>query len=82
VDDGEGSLGKLVNEEQLYNNMVRSTGRLDSILAKIDRGEGTAGALVNDAQLYEDVRNLMVRVQNLVADIEANPRKYFKFSVF
>jgi phospholipid/cholesterol/gamma-HCH transport system substrate-binding protein len=82
MDRGEGNLGKFINEEGLYNSLSSSTGRLDSILAKIDRGEGSAGALVNDAQLYEKIRNLVVRVNNLVTDIEQNPRKYFKFSVF
>ena len=39
-------------------------------------------AVVNDEELYQDIRNLVVRVDNLLADIEENPRKYFKFSVF
>jgi len=82
VDRGEGSLGRMVNEEDLYDNMVRSTAHLDSILAKIDRGDGSAGALVNDQQLYEEIRNLVVRVNNLVADIEENPGRYFKFTIF
>ncbi len=82
MDKGDGSLGLMVNDEQLYRNATNSAGRLDSILAKIDRGEGSAGALVNDAQLYEEIRNLVVRINNLVADIEKNPHKYFKFSVF
>ena len=82
MDRGDGNLGKFINEEGLYNNLSSSAGRLDSILAKIDRGEGSVGALVNDAQLYEEIRNLVVRVKNLVTDIEQNPRKYFKFSIF
>ncbi len=82
MDNGDGSLGRLVNDDELYQNMAGSAGSLDSILAKIDRGQGSAGALVNDAELYEEMRNLMVRINNLVADIEENPRKYFKFSVF
>ncbi|NMC44432.1 MAG: MCE family protein, partial [candidate division Zixibacteria bacterium] len=53
-----------------------------SILTKIDRGEGSGGALVNDPKLYEEVREMMTRVNNLIADIEKDPRKYFKFSVF
>ncbi len=59
-----------------------SAGRIDSILARVERGEGSAGALVKDDSLYIEIRNLVLRVENLVSDIEKNPRKYFKFSVF
>jgi hypothetical protein len=38
--------------------------------------------LVNDSALYVEVTNLLARLNNLVADIERNPRKYLKFSVF
>jgi phospholipid/cholesterol/gamma-HCH transport system substrate-binding protein len=82
IDSGQGSLGRLMQSDTLYTNLIRSTARLDSILTKIDRGEGSGGALVNDPKLYEEVREMMTRVNNLIADIEKNPRKYFKFSVF
>jgi phospholipid/cholesterol/gamma-HCH transport system substrate-binding protein len=82
LNSGDGTIGKLLTQEELYNNLNSSSGNLDSILTKLDRGEGSAGALLNDAELYEEVRNLVVRINNLIADIEENPRKYFKFSVF
>jgi len=82
VNTNSGTLGKLISDPGVYDNIHSSTGRIDSILTKVNRGDGTAGALVNDAELYEEVRNLVVRIENLVADIEKNPRKYFKFSVF
>ncbi|UCD17603.1 MAG: MCE family protein [Candidatus Zixiibacteriota bacterium] len=82
VNSNTGTIGKLISDPALYDNIHSSAGRIDSILARISRGEGTAGSLVNDAELYEEVRNLIVRIENLVADIEKNPRKYFKFSIF
>jgi phospholipid/cholesterol/gamma-HCH transport system substrate-binding protein len=82
IDSGQGSLGRLMQSDTLYANLVRSTARLDSILTKIDRGEGSGGALVNDPKLYDEVREMMTRVNNLIVDIEKNPKKYFKFSVF
>jgi len=82
IDSGQGSLGKLVHNDTLYNNLSHSTAHLDSLLAKIDRGEGSVGALVNDRILYEQVRDLVTRLNSLVTDIEKNPHKYFKFSVF
>lgn len=82
INSKTGSAGKFISDPALYDNLRSSAGRIDSILARIGRGEGTAGALVRDDSLYQDMKNLIVRVENLVSDIEKNPRKYFKFSVF
>jgi len=82
VNSNEGTLGKLIADPDVYDNLRSSTGRVDSILARISRGDGTAGALVQDDELYQDIKDLVVRIENLVTDIEKNPRKYFKFSVF
>lgn len=77
-----GSVGKMFNDKQLYNNLASATARLDSITVKLNSGRGSASMLVNDTALYVEITNLMQRVNNLVTDIEKNPRKYFKFSVF
>ncbi len=80
--DGNGSAGRMLTDTSLYTHLAASSARLDSILAKIERGDGTAGALVTDDRLYEEIYNLLTRANNLISDIQANPRKYFKFSVF
>jgi phospholipid/cholesterol/gamma-HCH transport system substrate-binding protein len=82
VNENQGTLGRIISDPGLYNNLHSSAGRIDSILARIEDGRGTAGAMVNDDELYQEIRNLVVRIDNLVSDIEKNPRKYFKFSVF
>lgn len=82
VNENRGTLGKIISDPQLYDNLALSTARLDTIMNKINHAEGSMGMLVNDTALYVEVTNLMVRVNNLITDIEKNPRKYFKFSVF
>jgi phospholipid/cholesterol/gamma-HCH transport system substrate-binding protein len=77
-----GTMGKLVNDPQLYDNLAATSARLDTILYKLNTAEGSMGLLVNDTALYVEVTNLLARVNNLVSDIEKNPRKYFKFSIF
>ncbi len=82
VNSNQGTLGKIISDPSIFNNLHSSTGRIDSILARIARGDGTAGAMLTDDELYQETKNLIVRIENLVSDIEKNPRKYFKFSVF
>jgi len=82
VNENRGTLGKIITDPQLYDNLAASTAKLDSIMYKINMAEGSMGMLVNDTALYVEVTELMARVNNLISDIQDNPRKYFKFSVF
>ncbi len=82
VDNNTGSIGRMVNDPQLYDNLAATTARLDTIMTKLNNSQGSMGLLVNDTLLYVEVTNLLSRLNNLVTDIEKNPRKYLKFSVF
>jgi phospholipid/cholesterol/gamma-HCH transport system substrate-binding protein len=82
VDQNTGTIGRLFKDPALYDNLTATSARLDSVLTKIDHAEGNMGLLVNDTALYVELTNLLVRANNLITDIEKNPRKYFKFSVF
>jgi phospholipid/cholesterol/gamma-HCH transport system substrate-binding protein len=82
VDESEGTLGKIINDPQLYDNLSATSARLDTIMNKINTAEGSMGLMVNDTALYVEITNLVTRISNLVTDIEKNPKKYFKFSVF
>jgi phospholipid/cholesterol/gamma-HCH transport system substrate-binding protein len=71
------------------DNFERLSGRLDSLRAsmqsvasKVDEGDGTLGKLVNDRKLYADLSASVQDIKRLIEDVKANPRKYFKFSVF
>lgn len=82
VDENSGTLGRLISDPALYDNLSATSARLDTIAARITSAEGSMGLMVSDTALYVEVVQLLTRVNNLVNDIEQNPRKYFKFSVF
>lgn len=82
VKTNSGTIGKLMNDPALYDNLSAATDKLDNVMKRIDQAEGSLGLLVSDTAMYVEFTNLLVRVNNLVTDIEENPRKYFKFSVF
>jgi phospholipid/cholesterol/gamma-HCH transport system substrate-binding protein len=82
VDSNSGTLGRLMSDPALYDHLASTSARLDSVMHKINTAEGTLGLFVSDTALYTETLDLMVRINILVTDIEANPKKYFKFSVF
>ncbi|HUU45730.1 MAG TPA: MlaD family protein [Acidobacteriota bacterium] len=79
---GDGTLSRLVWDTTLYTSLSGVAGRANSLLENWDSGGGTIGRLGSDSAMYVEVRDLVTDVRGLVDDITANPRKYFKFSVF
>jgi phospholipid/cholesterol/gamma-HCH transport system substrate-binding protein len=63
-------------------SLVRVILAADSVMTRIQDGSGTIGLLVGDSTLYVETTRAVQQLRSLLADIQANPRKYFKFSVF
>ena len=51
-------------------------------MSRIANRTGTLGLLVSDSTLYRETTLTMIQLRQLLSDIQANPRKYFTFSVF
>lgn len=60
VDKGEGTLGRLVNDPELFEEFATMSGRMSELLAKIERGEGTLGKFMVDTELYDNLNLTMV----------------------
>lgn len=80
--DSGGTFGRLLFDTTLYTDLTGMTGKLNRVLDKIESGEGTLGAAINDPAVYDGIKNLLARMENLLLDMETNPKKYFKVSVF
>lgn len=63
-------------------SLVRAILAVDSVMTRIQNRTGTVGMLVGDSTLYVETTLAVQQLRALLADIQANPRKYFKFSVF
>lgn len=66
------------NQESLVRVLVAA----DSVMSRIANRQGTLGLLVSDSALYQETTLTMIQLRQLMSDIQANPRKYFTFSVF
>jgi phospholipid/cholesterol/gamma-HCH transport system substrate-binding protein len=63
-------------------SLVRVLQNADSVMSRIANRSGTLGLLVSDSALYRETTLTMIQLRQLLSDIQANPRKYFTFSVF
>lgn len=48
IDKGQGAAGRLVNDEEMGENLHSTVASLESVARKIDEGKGSLGKLVND----------------------------------
>lgn len=83
---GEGTLGRMVNDEQLYTSLdgavsetKQTMTRLQTTIDKINRGEGSAGKLVNDPELYNSLNKTVSQLEAISADIRAGKGSAGKF---
>lgn len=75
---GEGTLGRIINDESLYTNLDATVGETKLTLAKlqntidrINRGEGSAGKLLNDPELYDNLNKSVVQLEAISRDLRA-----------
>ena len=63
-------------------SLIRVLATADTLLRRMQTGEGTLGLLTADSTLYRETTATVIQMRQLLTDIQANPRRYFKFSVF
>ena len=64
---GQGTLGKFLVDEQLYQRMVAATTELTVTLGEINRADGTLGRLIRDPALYRQMQTALARVDSIGA---------------
>jgi phospholipid/cholesterol/gamma-HCH transport system substrate-binding protein len=65
VSTGKGTIGKLLKDEALYNNLSQVSSDAAKITARLERGEGTLGKLLvsDNGQMYEDGKVMMANLR-------------------
>ncbi len=83
---GDGTLGKIINDEALYNNLDATVGETKLTLAKlqntidrINRGDGSAGKLLNDPEFYNNLNNSVRQLEAISKDLRAGKGTAGKF---
>ena len=86
ANQGEGTLGRIVNDESLYRNLDSAiaetkltVARLQTTVDKVNSGQGTAGKLLNDPALYNSLNKTVATLESISNDIKSGRGSAGKF---
>lgn len=79
ANQGDGTLGRIINDESLYQDLDATISEMQSTLNKVNKGSGTAGKLVNDPELYDSLNRTVGQLEAIAADIKAGRGSAGKF---
>ena len=68
---GRGTLGKLVTDEALYNELEQFVASAGAVTRSLTQGKGTAGRLINDPAAFDALKASLENLQQMTARINA-----------
>ncbi len=71
VESGQGSIGKLIYDEQLYNRLNASVREVQTLVSAISQGPGTVGKLVMSDELYRKADASVDKLNHIIDEINA-----------
>ena len=70
LEAGKGTIGRLMVDDQLYNNLNATVAETQKVAAAISSGQGTVGRLLYDEALYNDIRTTVHRFDEILASVQ------------
>ncbi|MBV9768693.1 MAG: MCE family protein [Bryobacterales bacterium] len=70
VEAGKGSIGKLLVDETLYNNLLQILAQVRQLADALSSDKGTIGKLIYDPELYNNVRASLNRVDTMLQQLQ------------
>jgi len=71
VREGKGTVGRLFNDEALYNNLNATIRDAEELAQQIKSGKGSAGKFIYDEALYNNANDIAANLRKLSADLSA-----------
>ncbi len=65
IDEGKGTLGLMINDPRLYEEVQGTVAGLRTILGRLERGEGSLGRLLHDPELYDDAAATVANLRKI-----------------
>jgi phospholipid/cholesterol/gamma-HCH transport system substrate-binding protein len=71
IQSGQGSVGKLINDPDLYNKLDTTVTELNKIEVGLNAGQGTVGKLLKDDQMYDRLNATTLKLDQIASGLQA-----------
>jgi phospholipid/cholesterol/gamma-HCH transport system substrate-binding protein len=71
IQNGKGSVGKLVTDPALYNKATATVDQLQTLTQDLNSGKGSVGKLLKDNQLYDRLNDTATKLDNIASALDA-----------
>ena len=82
IDSGEGTIGQLVENKDVFDNLNQTLASIRDITNKINEGEGTIGKLINDEDTVDNLNAGLKSIDKSMEGIERYVSKAEQFKTF
>ncbi|HEX6802799.1 MAG TPA: MlaD family protein [Terriglobales bacterium] len=79
VESGQGSIGKLIYEARLYNQLSATVTQLQTLVNDITQGNGSLGKFIEDDDFYNRANATLDKVNKMIDDVNAGNGTIGKF---
>jgi phospholipid/cholesterol/gamma-HCH transport system substrate-binding protein len=79
VKKGQGTLGKLLNDNQLYNHLNSSAANIDAMAANLRAGQGSIGKLFASDELYQKADSAIGHADDILGAVKNQQGTLGKF---
>jgi phospholipid/cholesterol/gamma-HCH transport system substrate-binding protein len=79
VESGQGSIGKVIYDASLYNQLNATVAQFQGLVANVANGKGSLGKLLVDDQLYKSANDTVDKLNHIIDDLRAGKGTAGKF---
>ena len=79
IESGNGSIGKMIYSEALYNKLNTSLNEVQRMVQEISQGKGSVGKLINSDELYNKANASVDKLNKIIDEVNAGQGTMGKF---